>query len=88
MARGTGTFNGPALRQARQKAMLSAEQLAKAIGTTKAMVLAYENGKSIPEAGRAAQLADALGVGRATLLPPSAVREEPDADPVRQMDYE
>ncbi|MEU8883847.1 helix-turn-helix domain-containing protein [Streptomyces hydrogenans] len=88
MARGTGTFNGAALRSARQAKGLSAERLAKEVGTTKAMVLAYEHGKSIPEAGRAARLADAVGVSRAALLPPSAVREEPDDDPVRQMDYE
>ncbi|MFF6888720.1 helix-turn-helix domain-containing protein [Streptomyces sp. NPDC012421] len=88
MARGTGTFNGAALRSARQAAGMSAERLAMEVGTTKAMVLAYEHGKSIPEAGRAARLADVVGVSRAALLPPSSVREEPDDDPMRQMDYE
>ncbi|MFB7453985.1 helix-turn-helix domain-containing protein [Streptomyces sp. NPDC056194] len=88
VARGTGTFNGPALRAARQEAGLSAERLAKQVGTTKAMVLAYEAGKTIPEAGRAAALADALGVSRAALLPISTVREEPDEDPRQQMQYE
>ncbi|MGA4860995.1 helix-turn-helix domain-containing protein [Streptomyces koyangensis] len=88
MARGAGHFNGPALRQARQAAGLSAERLAKMVGTTKAMVLAYEAGKTIPEAGRAAALADALKISRAALLPASTVREEPDGDRESQTDYE
>lgn len=88
MARGAGHFNGPGLRQARQSAGLSAERLAKRVGTTKGMILAYEAGKTVPEAGRAAALADALMISRAALLPASTTREEPDSDWESQTQYE
>jgi transcriptional regulator with XRE-family HTH domain len=70
MARGTGTFDGNALRQARQAAGLSAKQLAERVGTSKAAVLAYETGKRIPEADRVAQLAECLNLSRFVLCPP------------------
>ncbi|WP_329039930.1 helix-turn-helix domain-containing protein, partial [Streptomyces sp. NBC_01725] len=62
MARGTGSFNGEELRAARTGQGLSAESLARLVGTTKSMVLAYENGKTVPEASRVAALAKALGM--------------------------
>ncbi|MEU6965740.1 helix-turn-helix transcriptional regulator [Streptomyces chrestomyceticus] len=59
-----------ALRQQRLNAKLSAAQLAARLGTSKATILNYENGKRVPEAQRVAQLADALGLPSAGLLVP------------------
>ncbi|MFD4919220.1 helix-turn-helix domain-containing protein [Streptomyces virginiae] len=70
MARGTGFFNGTELRRQRLKRGLSAARLAEAVGTTKAMVLAYEAGKTVPEARRAAFLAEVLEVPADRLVRP------------------
>ncbi|MEV0374992.1 helix-turn-helix transcriptional regulator [Streptomyces sp. NPDC050636] len=76
VARGTGTFDGAALRILRQQAGLSAARLAARVGTSKAAILAYEKGKRVPEARRVAELAGALGHPDArALCPPS-----PDVD--------
>ncbi|MFJ4836361.1 HAD hydrolase-like protein [Streptomyces sp. NPDC088747] len=59
-------FNGLRLRQARAVADggqgISAAELARRIGATKAQVIAYENGSSKPDPRRIRALADALGV--------------------------
>jgi len=66
MARGLAVmFSGARLRQARSKTSegtLSAEELAEKVGASKAQILAYENGRRVPDPPRIRQLADALGV--------------------------
>lgn len=66
MARGLAVmFSGARLRQARSKTpegTLSAEELAEKVGASKAQILAYENGRRVPDPPRIRQLADALGV--------------------------
>ncbi|MFE2945241.1 helix-turn-helix domain-containing protein [Streptomyces sp. NPDC059255] len=76
MARGTGSFNGGELRAARVQQGLSAERLARLVGTTKSMVLAYENGRTIPEAGRVTALAEALRLPPRRLVVGRTVRSE------------
>ncbi|MFC8511135.1 helix-turn-helix transcriptional regulator [Streptomyces sp. NPDC057411] len=69
MARGTGVFNKKALRSYRLASGLSAAKLGAMVGTSKAMILAYESGKHVPEAERIRSLAQALDVPLARLVP-------------------
>ncbi|MFE5088098.1 helix-turn-helix domain-containing protein [Streptomyces mirabilis] len=67
MARGLAVmFDGLKLRQARAAAVdgqgMSAAELARRIGATKAQILAYENGTSRPDPRRIKRLADELGI--------------------------
>ncbi|WP_175647236.1 helix-turn-helix domain-containing protein [Streptomyces cyaneochromogenes] len=58
-------FSGARLRQARaevQPGGLSAEELAKRVGASKAQILAYEHGQRVPDPPRIRRLAEALGV--------------------------
>jgi transcriptional regulator with XRE-family HTH domain len=68
MGRGTGSFNGAALRAARQSQGLSAAQLATQVGTSKAMILAYEAGRTVPEARRVRVLAQVLSLDPRDLI--------------------
>lgn len=70
MARGMADFDPAALRSYRvapreaglQRDRLSTEALARAVGTTKAQIVAYEQGRQVPEPPRIRELAKALGV--------------------------
>ncbi|MEU8459161.1 helix-turn-helix domain-containing protein [Streptomyces griseoaurantiacus] len=66
MARGSALmFSGARLRQARSQAArgaLSAAELGRKVGASKAQILAYESGQRIPDPPRIRQLAEALGV--------------------------
>ncbi|MEV7212033.1 helix-turn-helix transcriptional regulator [Kitasatospora cineracea] len=70
MARGMADFDGDALRRFRASAArtdraepgLSAAELATRAGTTKAQVLAYEQGRQTPEPQRIRRLAEVLGI--------------------------
>jgi transcriptional regulator with XRE-family HTH domain len=67
MARGTAPFNPKALSDVRRHRQvdgrrLSAAELARRVGTSKARILAYENGTSVPEPGRIEQLAEVFGI--------------------------
>lgn len=67
MARGTAPFSPKALSDLRQQRpvdgrLLSAAELARRVGTSKARILAYENGTSTPEPGRIEQLAEVFGI--------------------------
>ncbi|MEU4181493.1 helix-turn-helix transcriptional regulator [Streptomyces sp. NPDC026589] len=77
LARGTGAFDGEALRAHRRSLGISAAQLGVRVGTSKAMILAYESGKHVPEAPRALELAEALELTSVTQLTP---RPEADAE--------
>ncbi|EKX63525.1 helix-turn-helix transcriptional regulator [Streptomyces ipomoeae] len=75
MTRGVTGFDGAALRAARLSAkceehshVLTASCLARRVGTSKALVLSYEHGRSSPSPQRLAQLASALRVPATTLL--------------------
>ncbi|WP_331718213.1 helix-turn-helix domain-containing protein (plasmid) [Streptomyces virginiae] len=68
MARGTGSFDGESLRSVRRRRGLTAAGLAELVGTTKAMILAYENGRHVPESRRAQQLTRALNLPDVSLL--------------------
>ncbi|MFF0794194.1 helix-turn-helix transcriptional regulator [Streptomyces spiralis] len=74
MTRGVTGFNGAALRAARRAApcpdhphTLTASCLARQIGTSKALVLSYESGRSSPSPQRLADLARAVGVNASEL---------------------
>ncbi|MBB1258408.1 helix-turn-helix domain-containing protein [Streptomyces alkaliterrae] len=74
MARGTAPFDGEALRTLRLTTSvdgrrLSAEALARLVGTSKARILAYEQGHSVPEPSRIKQLAGVFQVPSAVLTP-------------------
>ncbi|MEU7053586.1 helix-turn-helix domain-containing protein [Streptomyces eurythermus] len=85
MPRGTGTFDGDALRTLRQRRRISAARLGALVGTSKAMVLAYESGKHVPEAARVHALAMALGLPDAGVLLPWRHGEgERNLDQVRE----
>jgi transcriptional regulator with XRE-family HTH domain len=63
MARGTTDFDGEALRAARltrpvDGELLSAQALAKRLGTSKSRILAYENNTSKPDPKRIAQISE------------------------------
>ncbi|WP_326650975.1 helix-turn-helix transcriptional regulator [Streptomyces sp. NBC_01750] len=69
MARGLADFSPSALRAYRMKAYgrptgiaMTAEELARAVGATKAQILAYENGHRVPDPPRVRALAWALKV--------------------------
>jgi transcriptional regulator with XRE-family HTH domain len=69
MARGLANFNPSELRAHRMNiyarpdvVSMTAEELAKAIGATKAQVLAYENGHRVPDPPRLRALARALRI--------------------------
>ncbi|MFE6946529.1 helix-turn-helix domain-containing protein [Streptomyces chartreusis] len=75
MARGVAGFDGAALKSARLEAKceehshaLTAACLARSVGTSKALILSYENGRSSPSPVRLAQLAAAVGVPATDLL--------------------
>ncbi|MFF8932856.1 helix-turn-helix transcriptional regulator [Streptomyces longwoodensis] len=81
MARGLAlSFDGAALRALRtardarrseSAAPLSAQELARSVGATKAQILAYENGLRVPEPPRIRALAHALNVHPMRLMSPS-----------------
>ncbi|MFE1312234.1 helix-turn-helix domain-containing protein [Streptomyces sp. NPDC058755] len=67
MARGTANFDGDALRMARltrpvDGRLLSAEAVARLLGTSKSRILAYENNVSKPDPKRIAQLSDLFNI--------------------------
>ncbi|WP_141666028.1 helix-turn-helix domain-containing protein [Streptomyces hirsutus] len=75
MTRGVTGFNGAALRSARLGTKcekhahpLTAACLARKVGTSKALILSYEHGRSSPSPQRLAQLAAAVGVPAASLM--------------------
>jgi transcriptional regulator with XRE-family HTH domain len=61
MARGAGQFDDAALRHHRQAAGLSQQRVADLTGSTRWQVIAYEQGRAVPEPGRLAALARAIG---------------------------
>ncbi|MEU5666525.1 helix-turn-helix transcriptional regulator [Streptomyces longwoodensis] len=74
MARGVSGFNGSALRAARLAAScpdhphkLTVACLANQVGTSKALILSYEHGRSSPSPQRLADLAWAVGVPASAL---------------------
>lgn len=75
MTRGVTGFDGGALRSARRAMqceehghLMTAACLARRVGTSKALVLSYEHGRSSPSPQRLAQLAAAVGVSAASLM--------------------
>jgi transcriptional regulator with XRE-family HTH domain len=75
MARGLADFSPSALRDQRMniyarpdRQAMTAEELARAVGTTKAQILAYENGHRVPEPPRIRALARALHIHPMTLM--------------------
>ncbi|MEU5160268.1 helix-turn-helix transcriptional regulator [Streptomyces sp. NPDC020875] len=69
MARGLSDFDPAALRTHRTNAdgdstreSITADALARAVGATKAQILAYENGHRVPDPPRVRALAEALGI--------------------------
>jgi transcriptional regulator with XRE-family HTH domain len=80
MARGAARFDAQILHNLRASRpvsgrLLSAHDLAKRVGTSKARILAYEKGTSVPEPGRVAQLAAVYGVPTRELYEPIPVRQ-------------
>lgn len=74
MARGVSGFDGSALRAARLAApcpdhphRLTVACLARQVGTSKALILSYEHGRSSPSPQRLADLARAVGVPASAL---------------------
>ncbi|MDQ0757445.1 helix-turn-helix domain-containing protein [Streptomyces canus] len=74
MARGVAGFDGSALRAARLVAQcpdhphrLTVACLARRVGTSKALILSYEHGRSSPSPQRLADLARAVGVPASAL---------------------
>ncbi|MFF2384053.1 helix-turn-helix transcriptional regulator [Streptomyces sp. NPDC058108] len=61
-------FDGPALRDQRRLAGLSAAQLAAAVGRTEWAIWSYERGLTSPSVSVAATLADTLGLRLDQLL--------------------
>lgn len=61
MVRGTGRFDGAEFRRRRTVAGLSQQQVAELVGSTRWQVIAYEQGRAIPEPARLAALANAVG---------------------------
>ncbi|MGW2837014.1 helix-turn-helix domain-containing protein [Streptomyces sp. NPDC001493] len=75
MARGAAKFDATILRQLRASRevngrLLSAVELAELLGTSKARVLAYEHGSSVPEPGRVAEIAAIFKVNARELYEP------------------
>lgn len=75
MTRGVTGFDGASLRAARLNSkceehthFLTAECLARRVGTSKALILSYEHGRSSPSPQRLAQLAAAVGVPTTSLM--------------------
>ncbi|MFC8129380.1 helix-turn-helix transcriptional regulator [Streptomyces sp. NPDC057302] len=75
MARGLANFSPSALRAyrtniyARPGVMsMTAEELAQAVGATKAQILAYENGHRVPDPPRLKALGQALGIHPSELM--------------------
>jgi len=58
---GAGQFDGAALRRFRRGAGLSQQRVADLVGSTRWQVIAYEQGRAVPEPGRLAALARAVG---------------------------
>ncbi|MBJ6613936.1 helix-turn-helix domain-containing protein [Streptomyces griseoincarnatus] len=74
MARGVTAFDGSALREARlvtpcpdHSHALTVACLARQVGTSKALILSYEHGRSSPSPQRLADLARAVGVPASAL---------------------
>lgn len=65
-------FNGPALRDQRRLAGLTAAQLAATVGRSEWTLWGYETGRVIPPVDVAAGLADALALHLDQLLVPAA----------------
>ncbi|MFE6357573.1 helix-turn-helix transcriptional regulator [Streptomyces rochei] len=87
MARGLTHFSPSELRAHRMniyahpnRASLTAEELAKAVGATKAQVLAYENGHRVPDPVRVRALARALRVHTWELMDRNALHDWTLAD--------
>lgn len=79
MARGTAKFDSAILQRLRATRevgghLLSATELAKLLGTSKARVLAYEAGSSVPEPGRIRELAQIFRVHPRELYEPTRGR--------------
>ncbi|GAA3153455.1 hypothetical protein GCM10010521_46630 [Streptomyces rameus] len=77
MARGLADFSPSELRALRMNlyarpgaVAMTAEELARAVGTTKAQILAYENGHRVPDPPRVRALARALGTHPSALMNP------------------
>ncbi|MFH9671216.1 helix-turn-helix transcriptional regulator [Streptomyces sp. NPDC017405] len=75
MARGLADFSPSELRALRMNlharpgaTAMTAEELARAVGTTKAQILAYENGHRVPDPPRIRALARALGTHPSFLM--------------------
>lgn len=66
---GATGFDGARLRALRQAAKLSQRELGDRIGADSPVIANYENGRMAPRVDRLRQLADALGVTPADLLP-------------------
>ncbi|MGK5640879.1 helix-turn-helix domain-containing protein [Streptomyces sp. URMC 126] len=72
VARGMAAFDGDALRSLRAERpvdgrLLTAAELAERVGTSKTRILAYENGRSVPDPRRIADLAAVFDVPTARL---------------------
>lgn len=88
MARGLADFDPDALRNLRlgrrlpveNSASMSADELGRAVGASKAQILAYENGHRVPDPPRIRALADALGVHPAMLMHDTGRKEWGVAD--------
>ncbi|MEU1419515.1 helix-turn-helix transcriptional regulator [Kitasatospora sp. NPDC005751] len=61
------TSPGPPSTRRKRRSPMTAEELASAVGATKAQILAYELGQRVPEPQRVRALASALGVHPVTL---------------------
>ncbi|MEW2267735.1 helix-turn-helix transcriptional regulator [Streptomyces sp. NPDC047853] len=87
MTRGQSHFSPSRLRAHRTNAFgrpdrtyLTAQQLAQAVGATKAQVLAYENGHRVPDPVRVRALADALGIHPPMLMDHRTIQDWTLAD--------
>ncbi len=87
MARGQTYFSPSQLRAYRtnasgrsDRAFMTAAQLAKAVGATKAQVLAYENGHRVPDPVRIRALANALNLHPLSLMDHHTVQDWTLAD--------
>jgi transcriptional regulator with XRE-family HTH domain len=75
VSRGVRGFSGPALRQARREAHITADDLAAALQVSESSVLRWETGAARPIAAHVGAVAQALGVPISRLMPaaPSAL---------------
>lgn len=68
VARGVREFSGSALRRARQRLGLTADDLAALVQVSESSVLRWETGQARPTATRLKAIAEAVGVPNAELL--------------------